>query len=237
MWADIATVTRLLSDSDRWNDAQSFAIGALYMACLRTSGSALVLIVNGRIWDADILIRTVIEDSLKITYILCNSELFDERFAEFSEALFDIEGIKQHRKAEMLLKTLEDPEADQWIPIREVLLPEGLLRDISEKYPRSYKRAIETRWGFTGLVGQLINEELPATEMFVMLLHGYSMASHHLHADYSGVFSALDRDTREEEKKGAVSTDARKESCGRMSMSRRRRKRGVAVDVSAEGIS
>jgi len=148
--------------------------------------------------------RSVTEGSLKVTYLLSNPDLFEERFTEFSEVLFDIEGIKQHRKAETLLETLENPESDQWKPIREVLLPEELLNDISEKYPRSDRRSIETRWGFTALISQLGKENIPAANLFVMLLHGYSMASHHLHADYSGVCSALERDTRDEEKRDAV---------------------------------
>ena len=98
--ADILSLTRQLPDSERWNDAESFAIGALYTACLRTSGSALILVENGRIWDADLLMRSVTEGSLKVAYLLSNPELFEVRFNEFSEVLFDIEGIKQHRKAE-----------------------------------------------------------------------------------------------------------------------------------------
>ena len=89
---DVASLTRLLPDSDRWNDAQSFAIDALYTACLRTSGSALILVDSGRIWDADILMRSVTEGSLKITYMLSNPEVFDERFVNRRAKLTHLRG-------------------------------------------------------------------------------------------------------------------------------------------------
>lgn len=201
-----ASLTQKISEQLASYPEQSFSIGALFTACLRTSGSALILVENGRVWDADILMRSTMEGSIKSIFLLSNKDLFDERYKEFSDTLFDIEGIKQHAKAEALLKVIKDSDSDQWRPIREMLLPESMRDEISKKYPRSTRRAIETKWGFTGLIEQLSKEDIPAANLFVMLLHGYSMASHHLHADYTGVCSALERDYRDEKKMHFVYT-------------------------------
>lgn len=198
------SLTDSIAETDLWTEEQSFALEALYTACLRSSGSVLILLENQRIWDAEILLRSVIEGSIKAVFLMSNKDLFGSRFEEFSTILFDIEGIKQHKKAESVLQSVTNPDGETWKPIRDILFPIEVYEEMLSKYPRSERRRVETKWGFTGLIVQLSKEEFPAADLFVMLLHGYSMASHYLHADYTGVCTALERDCREQDKRNAV---------------------------------
>lgn len=187
-----------------WGAQERETIGYLLSATARTSESALLLCAYGQLWDAEMLIRSVLEGSLKFAYLLQSREHFDERHREYADHLFAIGRLKDHQKAAGLLANVRNPDAVEWRPIRDRLLSDEERADLRASYDRITRKDLETRWGFTGLVGELsrsgdaLFRDLPATA------HAYSMASHIQHADMIGTSIALERDLRSERRRGTI---------------------------------
>jgi len=184
-----------------WTREEQRTLGYILSATARASESAVLLVAYVQLWDAEILARSVTEGSLKFAYLLQGQATFKDRHREYSEDLFRIALFKDHKKASDLLATLPNPEAPEWKPIRDRLLADKELVDVAQAHPAPQRRALETRWGFTGLVSQLAGSNDPAFEGFRGFTHGYSNASHIHHVDYIGALMPMDRDNRSPERR------------------------------------
>jgi len=187
-----------------WEPAQRQTLSWMLSASARTSESALLLCAWGQLWDAEVLVRSVLEGTLKFAYMLQARETFEERHREYTEDLFDISRLKDHRKALDLLESVGDPDGDEWRPMRDLLLSDEEVAEISGRLDKAARRALETRWGFTGLVGALSRSGDPYFHGLGALAHSYSLASHIQHADKHGTSIPLDRDMRSAERRDAI---------------------------------
>lgn len=187
-----------------WKPVQRQTLSWMLSASARTSESALLLCAWGQLWDAEVLVRSVLEGTLKFAYMLQARETFEERHREYTEDLFDISRLKDHRKALDLLDSVKDPDGDEWRPMRDLLLSEEEVAEISGRLDKAARRALETRWGFTGLVGALSRSGDPYFRGLGALAHSYSLASHIQHADKHGTSIPLDRDLRSAERRDAI---------------------------------
>lgn len=210
-WArhcDEAVINRLLplhkplSSYSGFTPEQRQSIGGLSTACARTSQSILLLTAYEQLWDADILVRSVIEGTLKFIYLLSSGEEFPTRLREYTEDLFEIGLAKNHVKAQELLKSVPDPSADMWRPIRDLILEDAELDEIRTRFDRQTRAKLEQRWGFTGLVAELAKQ--PWASTVSGLLHSYSICSHIHHVDFQGVSVMMDRGARPEDRRDAV---------------------------------
>lgn len=173
-------------------------------ASARSTESALLLVAYLQTWDAEMVMRSVMEGTLKLLYLLQRPDTFATRFREYNHDLFEVAVLKDHGKATELLGALgEKGSSADWKPIREMLLPDEKCRRIREQYPRESRRALEQRWGFTEMIGEL-SRSPDHLNILRVLLHGYSVASHIQHADAIGVSLPSDRDERTEERRDAM---------------------------------
>ena len=92
----------------------------------------------------------------------------------------------------------------QWRPIRDRLLTEDELSQLSAASGHVPRRQLETRWGFTGLVGELSRSGDPLFRELGGLAQNYSMASHIHHMDMAGASIPLDRDLRSSERRETI---------------------------------
>jgi hypothetical protein len=138
------------------------------------------------LWDAEILVRSTFEASVKFVYLLQDPMQFAARHQEYRHALTEIALLKDHAKASDFLNLLPDRDAPQWRPMRDTLLPELERAAFARRYPKAVRRALETKWGFAGMLSELSRSGDPALRGFAGLAHGYSMASHVAHADHIG---------------------------------------------------
>lgn len=179
-----------------WQPRERETVSFLLTATARASESAFLLCAYGQLWDAEVLVRSALEGSLKLAYLLQARETFAVRHSEYADQLFEVALLKDHRKAATLLAAVSDPDAPQWRPIRDLLLSDGEVAELSARNDKVMRRNLETRWGFTGLVGELSRSGDPYFNGLGALAHGYSIASHVQHADMVGASIALDRDRR-----------------------------------------
>jgi hypothetical protein len=187
-----------------WQSREGETVSFLLTATARASESAFLLCAYGQLWDAEVLIRSVLEGSLKLAYLLQARETFAARHSEYADQLFKIALLKDHRKAQSLLAAVSDPDAPQWRPIRELLLSDNEAAQLSARNDKVARRGLETRWGFTGLIGELSRSGDPYFKGLGALAHSYSMASHVQHADVVGASIALERGRRSVERRDAI---------------------------------
>lgn len=187
-----------------WSPAERKTVGYLLSATARATESSLLLCAYGQLWDAEILARSVLEGSLKFAYMLQSPETFEQRHDEYASHLFSIAVMKDHRKSEELLASVDDPQDPQWRPIRERLLSIEELGELGSTYDRVHRRELESRWGFTGLVGELSRSGDPLFRNLGGLAHTYSMASHILHTDMVGASIPMDRDLRSDDRRETI---------------------------------
>lgn len=64
---------------------ERIGLGMLLSAAARSSESAFFLIAYGQLWDAEVVVRSVFEASLKFAFIVQNREDFPQRFREYTE--------------------------------------------------------------------------------------------------------------------------------------------------------
>lgn len=190
--------------SHRWDSTARRTIGDLASATARTSESALLLCAYGQLWDAEVLVRSVLEGTLKFAYLLQSAENFAVRHREYAQDLFEIGLLKDHQKAASLLAATKDANAAEWQPIRDRLLPDEERERISQSLSPAVRRELERRWGFTGLVGELGKSGDPLFKDVGGTAFSYAMASHIQHVDAIGSSMPLERDLRPEQRREAV---------------------------------
>jgi hypothetical protein len=187
-----------------WQPRERQTVAYLVIATARASESACLLSAYGQLWDAEVLVRSSLEGSLKLAYLLQAQETFAARHAEYADQLFEIARLRSHRQAGSLLATVSDPDAPEWRPIRDLLLSESELAELSARHDKAARRRLETRWGFTGLIGELSRSGDLRFAGLGVLAHSYSVASHVQHVDMVGASIALERDRRPVERRDAI---------------------------------
>lgn len=186
------------------NSHERIQLGMLLTAAARSSESAFLLIAYGQLWDAEVVVRSTFEASLKFAFIVQKREEFSQRFKEYTEDQFDLSLMKDDQKARDLLSNIPDGDAAQWKPIRDMVLPDAEREKLRERFSRPIRRALETRWGYAGILHSLSNSGDPLYRGFAGLSYSYAIASHIQHADYFGVSIPLDRDARSQERRDSM---------------------------------
>jgi hypothetical protein len=161
--------------------------------------AVFVLVQQGLLWDAEIVLRSAAEAAMKLA-VVCHApadqreRLMDEYWIGLGEA----GALKRSERARIRLASLA-PEAPER-PIFEALsLPEAEEQAIRIRWPKEVRREMERRWSFTELLAAL-DSALPrdtGVPGFAVLRHGYGIASHLIHADDAGVGMLFDRNDRE----------------------------------------
>jgi len=151
-------------------------------ACAASTDSALLLVTDMHVWDADILARSVAEGSLKTLYILLADRVeLETRAHEFFETIPRLQAFVRYRKAEQLLGRVEDPTAPEWAGVHEIMKLDAEAFRKSEGTSSGARQAIQTRWSFGGLVEQLAAIE--SLQPIAVLGLKYSLQSHSVHKD------------------------------------------------------
>lgn len=187
-----------------WTREENDIISALLCASARSSESTLLLCAYGQLWDAEVVVRSVFEGTLKFAFLLKDPECFPQRLREYSDDLFQISLLKDHHKAKDLLSSLPDPEARTWKPIRDRVLNEEQLTEIQARYSRATRRELDRQWGFTGIIGSLSQSDAEYFRGAVGLAFGYSIGSHVHHADCVGTALPMERDFRDPERRDSL---------------------------------
>lgn len=198
-------VSRLFTDERFPDPNEGLLLWQLLASTHATGESALLLVGNVRLWDADVLVRSVFEGSLKFTFLLLGDEAERrQKLQEFGVALWDISELKRHVRLQELLAAIPDPAADEWRSLRDMILPEERVAEIRARYPRDVRRKIEQRWSFGEICATLRRQNPPGVRELGHLLYNYGMSSHVAHQDCAGIGMVWDRNGRSSERREAI---------------------------------
>lgn len=185
------------SDEHRESDQ---VLGQLAMSCTLTSFSALALIDLRSVWDADMLVRSVVEGTCKLAFMCTRDEKErKKRVNEYWHDWREISRISRHERAQEIL-SVGNVSADQRRPLQDLLLPEEQLAALKARYTSKVRNALNQRWSLTRMLGTLAASDVPGGHAFRTLAHGYGMSSHLLHQDGDSVAIRWERAQRSEER-------------------------------------
>lgn len=214
VWASIANeILRelFLATGKRFNEQnfpdpnEGLALWQLQLSCHTTTESTLLLVRSGRLWDADVLVRSAMEGSFKFAFLLVGDEQERrEKLNEFNVVLFELARVKQHTRLEEMLKVLKEPGSAEWRPFRDLVMKPEEVDAIRAKYPRAMRQAVEQRWSFGEICAALRRSKSPGLSNLAHMMFSYGMCSHIAHQDSMGTAIIWDRIMRSDERRAAT---------------------------------
>ncbi|BBA69301.1 hypothetical protein [Geobacter sulfurreducens] len=182
-----------------------FVAAQLYIDCHLSSESILLLIREQKEWDTDLVARSVMEGSLKFTYMLQGEPPdIGRKVDEYWNILPQFASIKHSERAVRFLQEVPDPDNPNWLPFKELILDEPMITAIRSKYSRQERQSLEESWSFTGICRAFAKSDNLGLKLFANLAHGYGMSSHLIHKDADGIGMVWDRFRRDPERQTAV---------------------------------
>lgn len=183
-----------------------FVAAQLFIDCHLSSESSLLLIQSGKEWDADLISRSVMEGSVKLTYMLHGSSAeIESKVEEYWHVLPLFSVIRHGEHARQFLDAITDADAPEWQPFKELLVEPEEVTSIRASYSKRARQEIEERWSFAGICRFFARTEEPGLRHLGLLAHGYTMSSHLIHKDADSIGMIWERSTRDEARRTAVS--------------------------------
>ena len=196
LWAPVSQCA--VFDTERLS-----TLRALMVAVSRTTESTLLLCIYRQLWDAEMVLRSIFEATLKFCYLLQSPATFVQRYNEFSDDLWHVELLRGHKKTVELLSVINGLD-ERWGDLRARLLPSTEVARIESRFPRNTRHELERKWGFTGLLQALVRSNDTMFSSFAGLAMGYSTASDVHHVTITGITIADERAQRAENDRLAV---------------------------------
>lgn len=154
-----------------------------------TSESILILLLNQAIFDADVLLRTVMEGTIKYCYLMTgNEEEKKERYVEYKIKLTNIDRILDHNKAVEAVDILREFSEKSTKPFELSILSDEELSALSKEYPKKERDALKRKWSYQSLLRSLAHQH-SEYEAQLGTVSTYSLTSHFCHYDWTGLSS------------------------------------------------
>lgn len=158
-----------------------------------TSSNILNLVMERMaLHDADVLLRTVMEGTVKYCYLLNGTP--EERYRKYEEYRFmlhDFEQLSDHNKARETLEIFKEfsiPHST--LPFEVNILSDEQLKKINAKYSKKEKDELKRRWTYQAMLRSLA-ESKNEYKAQLGTLSTYASTSHYAHFDWSGLASRL----------------------------------------------
>ncbi|MDI3325395.1 DUF5677 domain-containing protein [Pontibacterium granulatum] len=192
-------------DYDGLHPQVRFVSTQLYLSCHFSSESSLILLREGREWDADIISRSVIEGTVKYIYMLQGNDGEKlTRSIEYWERLPNYAAIKRSSRAESFLLDIEESDSLEWQAIRDLVLSDSEIEAYRAGSNTKERKLLEQKWSFSQIIKNYANDSEEGLEYLAHLAHDYGMSSHLIHKDGDGVGMIWERSQREAERLNAV---------------------------------
>jgi hypothetical protein len=155
------------------------------------------LITEYRVWDAEIVMRSVIETTVKYLFIVtADKEERNKRLDEYWNSLAEVNSLKMSEQAKKNLAHMGNIETHR-LAYSPMLLPEEIELQLRSKWTNAERKRLEQKWSFTEMVNALSkNYRGHALNEFIVITHSYRMGSHVTHGDETGIGIIRERDSR-----------------------------------------
>lgn len=138
--------------------------------------------------DADVLLRTVMEGTVKYCYLMNGTP--DERkvkYEEYRYTLYEMEMLSDHNKALETLEIFKEFSIENsTIPFEANILPDEFLTGLRSKYTKKQKDEIKGRWTYQAMLRSLAKNK-PEYKAQLGSLSTYASTSHYAHFDWTGL--------------------------------------------------
>ncbi|MBE9018729.1 hypothetical protein IQ272_21760 [Chroococcidiopsidales cyanobacterium LEGE 13417] len=163
----------------------------LTVSCNQTTNSTFLLIANAQLWDAEILLRSVIEGTIKYIYLCLGDENdYISKSEEYLLHLPNIGEIKHQQRIRSFLQNVDNPTSDEYAILRETLIEEAELAELYNNYPRENRKQLEQRWAFNEIANILTRDDIGLKNfdaLRYLLSYTYGIGSHLAHQDATGL--------------------------------------------------
>ena len=169
------------------------------------SESAVLLVAHNRLWDAEMLIRSVLEGSYKLAF-LCAPDAQERaaRVSEYYDDLPEMGRLRTHERLSTLLSTVSDPAADQWRPFRDLILSDEEAIRLRDRYPRKERQALEQKWAFLPIAEALSRDAALGGQSLLTMGYSYRIGSHMVHQDADAIKIVWEREQRSQIRNDAI---------------------------------
>jgi hypothetical protein len=162
--------------------------------------TVVTLIMDNRIWDAEIILRSALETFVKFLFITtANKEEQEIRIHEFWNSLAEINSLKQSNQAQRNLKYFGHSELHR-TAYSPMILFKKIETELRAKWTKPERRKIEQKWSFSEMIFSISKQyEGKGLEMVLALSYSYRMSSHVSHGDEMGILIIKERESRTKE--------------------------------------
>lgn len=181
-----------------------YTLFRLSTSCFQTSDSTVLLVSQQRLWDADILARSVLEGTYKFAFLCSTDEQErEQRLVEYLEKIPEAGRIKRHDRATRLLGL--HPEMDEYEKrhLTDLCVDDSELTSLRDRNPRKSRKLLDDKWSFIPIAEQLA-KEMPGFEVVVGTIFSFGMTSHLVHKDGDALFLEWDREKRDDDRRQAL---------------------------------
>jgi hypothetical protein len=164
--------------------------------------TVISLIIDDKLWDAEIILRSALETFIKLLFITTSSgEEREKRIHEYWYSLAEINSLSMSEQGKRNLKYFGNSELHKLAYLPLILSDENekILRD---KWSRRKRPELEQKWSFSEMLKSISDSyHGQPMEMFLALTHGYRMSSHVMHGDELGISIIKERENRPQEER------------------------------------
>lgn len=163
------------------------------------------LTINDKLWDAEIILRSAFETTVKLMFITTSTgEERETKLEEYWNSLSQINSIKQSEQAKRNMLFFGDSEIHR-LAYSPLILSEERELELRQKWTKAERQKVEQKWSFTEMINQISKQNTGnPLEMILALSHGYRMGSHVIHGDETGILIIEERESRTKEEQDKV---------------------------------
>lgn len=155
------------------------------------------LTFNDKLWDAEIILRSAFETTVKLIFITTSTgEERETKLEEYWTSLSEINSIKQSEQAKRNMLYFGDSEIHR-LAYSPLILSEEKESELRQKWTKAERQKVEQKWSFTEMINQISKKNAGTPlEMILGLGHTYRMGSHVVHGDETGILIIDERESR-----------------------------------------
>ncbi|MGL5717990.1 MAG: DUF5677 domain-containing protein [Paraclostridium sp.] len=179
-------------DEIQGSEKKDELIGLQRMATVAqlTSESTIILVSEEKIFDAEVLLRVVLEGTVKMIYMsIGNEEERKLKSQEFWDTLAKIDTLKKSAKAKTLIDTFSRFKETA---IGGYLELDREIKDFQEDTSSKIRKRIENKWAFNNMIEEISNNSQEWNELKSISLT-YNQSSNLTHMDSIAIGMIMDR--------------------------------------------
>ncbi|MBQ7912491.1 MAG: hypothetical protein IJ308_01955 [Clostridia bacterium] len=171
---------------------KDFAMGQdvtipLFTALHSYSESILILLQNGAVFEADILLRCTMEGTVRYCYLMIGDEKEREvKYNEYKIIMPEIDRLNDHKKAKDAVGIIKKYSNNNTKPFETMILSDEEVDNIKNKYTRNIKNELKKKWSYQSLLKTLASTH-KEYEAQLGSLSTYALTSHYCHLDFVGL--------------------------------------------------